>query len=98
MSIFTGIMSSVAGKILGKGLSAAFGEDASKIDHPQRIPVNFAEARTYASSAAGKADTEFGELEYEDTSYDTHLLAWEKRLFGGEDSYTGKITLPKIEV
>ena len=98
MSIFSGIMSSVAGKILGKGLSAAFGEDASQIQQPQRIPINFAAARTYASSASGKADTELGELDYEDTSYDTHLLAWEKRLFGGEDSYTGKITLPKIEV
>ena len=98
MSIFTGIMSSVAGKILGKGLSAAFGEGASEIQQPQRIPVNFAEARTYASSSAGKSDTEFGDMEYEDTSYDTHLLAWEKRLFGGENSYTGKITLPKIEV
>ena len=59
MSIFSGIMSSVAGKILGKGLSAAFGEDASQIQQPQRIPINFAEARTYASSASGKADTEF---------------------------------------
>ena len=91
------IIGSVASKFLSKGLSAAFGE-GSQQQQPQRIPVNFQTARTWAPERAGKSDTEFGEMEYEDTSYDTHLLAWEKRLFGGEDSYTGKITLPKVEV
>ena len=91
------IIGSVASKFLSDGLSAAFGA-GSEPQQPQRIPVNFQTARTWAPKAAGKSDTEFGEMEYEDTSYDTHLLSWEKRLFGGEDSYTGKITLPKIEV
>ena len=91
------IIGSVASKFLSNGLSAAFGGGGEQ-QQPQRIPVNFQTARTWAPKAAGKSDTEFGELEYEDTSYDTHLLAWEKRLFGGEDSYTGKITLPKVEV
>lgn len=89
------IISSVAGKILGKGLSAAFGGDEQQ--QIQRIPVSFETAKKYTSVAAGEADTDFGELEYQTTSYDTHLLAWEKRLFGGENSYT-KITLPKLEV
>ena len=91
------IIGSVASKFLSKGLSAAFGA-GSEPQQPQRIPVNFQTARTWTPEKAGKSDTEFGEMEYEDTSYDTHLLAWEKRLFGGEDSYTGKITLPKVEV
>ena len=91
------IIGSVASKFLSKGLSAAFGE-GSQQQQIQRIPVNFQTARTWAPEEAGKADTDFGELEYEDTSYNTHLLAWEKRLFGGENSYTGKITLPKVEV
>ena len=95
MSLAASIVSSVAGKILGQGLSAAFGGD----DQPQlqRSRVNFQTASTWTPKAAGEADTEFGELEHETTSYDTHLLAWEKRLFGGENSYT-KITLPKLEV
>ena len=89
------IISSVAGKILGRGLSAAFGDD--KQQQIQRRRVNFQTASTWTPKAAGEADTDFGELEHETTSYDTHLLAWEKRLFGGENSYT-KITLPKLEV
>ena len=95
--MFEAIIGSIAGKFLSKGLSAAFGE-GSQQQQIQRMPVNFQTARTWAPERAGKADTEFGELEHETTSYDTHLLAWEKRLFGGEDSYTGKITLPKVEV
>ena len=95
--MFEAIIGSIASKFLSKGLSAAFGA-GSQQQEIQRIPVNFQTARTWSPEGAGKADTEFGEMEYEDTSYDTHLLSWEKRLFGGEDSYTGKITLPKIEV
>ena len=94
--MFEAIVSSIAGKFLSKGLSAAFGE-GSKQQEIHRIPVNFQTASTWTPKSAGEADTEFGELEHETTSYDTHLLAWEKRLFGGEDSYT-KITLPKLEV
>ena len=90
------IIGSVASKFLSDGLSAAFGA-GSEPQQPQRIPVNFQTARTWAPKAAGKSDTEFGELEYEDTSYDTHLLSWEKRLAAYSDS-AGKITLPKIEV
>ena len=89
------IISSVASKFLSDGLSAAFGA-GSEPQQPQRIPVNFQTASTWTPKAAGEADTEFGELEHETTSYDTHLLAWEKRLFGGEDSYT-KITVPRLE-
>ena len=91
------IIGSVASKFLSDGLSAAFG-GGSKQQEIQRIPVNFQTARTWTPAAAKDTDTEFGELEHKDTSYETHLLAWEKRLFGGEGSYTGKITLPKVEV
>ena len=94
--MFEAIISSIAGKFLSKGLSAAFGE-GSQQQQIQRIPVNFQTASTWTPKAAGEADTEFGELEHETTSYDTHLLAWEKRLFGGEDSYT-KITVPRLEI
>ena len=89
------IIGSVASKFLSKGLSAAFGEGIQQ-QQIQRMPVNFKTAGTWAPEGAGKADTDFGELEYKDTSYNTHLLAWEKRLFGGENSYT-KITLPRLE-
>ena len=88
------IIGTVASKFLSEGLSSAFG--GGKQEQIQRIPVNFQTASTWTPKAAGEADTEFGELEHETTSYDTHLLAWEKRLFGGENSYT-KITLPKLE-
>ena len=90
------IIGSVASSFLSKGLSSAFGA-GSEPQQPQRIPVNFQTARTWAPEKAGKSDTEFGEMEYEDTSYDTHLLSWEKRLASYSDS-AGKITLPKIEV
>ena len=89
------IIGSVASKFLSKGLSAAFGE-GSQQQQIQRIPVNFQAARTWTPKAAGETDTDFGELEHETTSYDTHLLAWEKRLFGGDESYT-KITVPRLE-
>ena len=94
--MFEAIIGSIAGKFLSKGLSAAFGE-GSQQQQIQRMPVNFQTARTWAPKAAGKSDTEFGEMEYEDKSYDTHLLSWEKRLASYSDS-AGKITLPKIEV
>ena len=90
------IIGSIASKFLSRGLSAAFGE-GSQQQKPQRIPVNFQTARTWTPEGAGKVtEDDFGGIEYETTSYDTHLLAWEKRLFGGEDSYT-KITLPRLE-
>ena len=89
------IIGSIASSFISKGLSSAFGE-GSQQQQIQRMPVNFQTASTWTPKAAGKADTEFGELEHETTSYDTHLLAWEKRLFGGDESYT-KITVPRLE-
>ena len=97
MSIFNAIMGSVGKKILSKGLSAAFGE-GSEPQPIQRVPVNFKEARTYRPEEAGVGDSTFGQMSYETSDYNTHLLSWERRLFGGSDSYTGEITLPKIEV
>ena len=88
------IIGSIASSFISKGLSSAFGE-GSQQQQIQRMPVNFQTASTWTPKAAGKADTEFGELEHETTSYDTHLLAWEKRLFGGDESYT-KITVPRL--
>ena len=99
MSIFNIVMGEVGKKILSKGLSAAFPEKGTGGGEYPDVPPRFRTAQTWAPSAAGKVtEDEFGGIDYEDTSYNTHLLAWEKRLFAGEDSYTGKITLPKVEV
>ena len=95
MSIFNAIIGAVGKKILAKGLSAAFPEEISQ-PAIQRPNVNFREARTFRPDEAGVGDATFGDMTFDTTSYDSHLLAWERRLFGGSDSYTGDITLPKI--
>ena len=93
------IFGEVGKKIMAKGLSAAFPEKGTGGGEYPDVPPRFRTAKTWTPRAAGKVtEDEFGGIDYEDTSYNTHLLAWEKRLFAGENSYTGKITLPKVEV
>ena len=90
------IFGEVGKKILGKGLAAAFPEEGTKGGEYQAIPPRFQTASMVTPSEAGKVGADFGELEHETTGYNTHLLAWEKRLFG-DNSYTN-ITLPKVDV
>tara|TARA_Y100001951_G_C11096659_1_gene159685 strand:+ start:182 stop:475 length:294 start_codon:yes stop_codon:yes gene_type:complete len=94
------VFGEVGKKIMARGLSAAFPEQVSGAPGGYPVaPPRLKTARTWAPRAAGKVtEDDFGGIDYKTTSYDTHLLAWEKRLFAGEDSYTGKITLPKVEV
>ena len=89
-------MGEVGKKFLSKGLAAAFPEEGTKGGGYEAVPPRFQTASMFTPSEAGKAQTDFGELEHETTGFDTHLLAWEKRLFG-DNSYTN-ITLPKVEV
>jgi hypothetical protein len=86
--------------LLGKGLEAAFGGGSS----PKRQSViqapSFAGAYVSGSrlsSVAGKVEGDFGDLDLEQLPYETTLAMWNKRLFGGDNSYT-QITLPTLEI
>jgi len=84
--------------LLGKGLEAAFGGGSSNRGAPQINPPSFAGAyrQTGRTSDAGVADVgDFGNMDLSANSHDVTLAMWNKRLFGGDESYT-KITLPTI--
>tara|TARA_R100000544_G_C2201737_1_gene47089 strand:+ start:233 stop:526 length:294 start_codon:yes stop_codon:yes gene_type:complete len=84
--------------LLGKGLEMAFGQGSSSRGAPQITPPSFAGAyrQTGRTSDAGVADIgDFGDMDLSSTSHDVTLAMWNKRLFGGDESYT-KITLPTI--
>ena len=84
--------------LLGKGLDMAFGKNSSSGGAPQITPPSFAGAyrQTGRTSDAGVADIgDFGDMDLSSTSHDVTLAMWNKRLFGGDESYT-KITLPTI--
>lgn len=84
--------------ILGKGLSMAFGGGSSSNRAPTIQPPSFAGAyrQTGRTSEAGVADVgNFGDMDLSSNSYEVTLAMWNKRLFGGDESYT-KITLPTI--
>ena len=83
--------------ILGKGLEMAFSSKRTS-QVPTIQPPSFAGAyrQTGRTSDAGVADVgNFGEMDLTTNSYDVTLAMWNKRLFGGDESYT-KITLPTI--
>ena len=83
--------------LLGKGLDMAFGRGSSSTPTPQIQAPSFAGAyrQTGKTSDAGVADIgDYGDLDSA-TSHDVTLAAWNRRLFGGDESYT-KITLPTI--
>ena len=83
--------------ILGKGLEMAFSSKRTS-QSPTITPPSFAGAyrQTGRTSDAGVADVgDFGEMDLTTNSYDVTLAMWNKRLFGGDESYT-KITLPTI--
>ena len=83
--------------LLGKGLNMAFGQGSSNTPTPQIQAPSFAGAyrQTGKTSEAGIADIgDYGDLDSA-TSHDVTLAAWNRRLFGGDESYT-KITLPTI--
>ena len=83
--------------ILGKGLEMAFSSKRTS-QAPTITPPSFAGAyrQTGRTSDAGVADVgDFGEMDLTTNSYDVTLAMWNKRLFGGDESYT-KITLPTI--
>ena len=84
--------------LLGKGLEMAFGGDSSSGRAPTIQPPSFAGAyrQTGRTSEAGVADVgDFGTMDLSATSHEVTLAAWNRRLFGGDESYT-KITLPTI--
>ena len=84
--------------LLGKGLNMAFGGGSSSSNTPTIQAPSFAGAyrQTGRTSDAGVADTgDFGELDLSSNSHEVTLAAWNRRLFGGDESYT-KITLPTI--
>ena len=84
--------------LLGKGLEMAFGGHAPSASQPSIQPPSFAGAyrQTGRTSEAGVADVgDFGTMDLSATSHEVTLAAWNRRLFGGDESYT-KITLPTI--
>ena len=84
--------------LLGKGLEMAFGGGSSKRQSVIQAP-SFAGAYMSGgrlSSAAGKVEGDFGEMDLEQLPYETSLAMWNKRLFGGDNSYT-QITLPTLD-
>jgi hypothetical protein len=84
--------------LLGKGLEMAFGGGSSSNKAPTIQPPSFAGAyrQTGRTSEAGVADVgDFGAMDLSATSHEVTLAAWNRRLFGGDESYT-KITLPTI--
>ena len=84
--------------LLGRGLDMAFGKGSSNTPPPQIQAPSFAGAyrQTGRTSDAGIADIgDFGDMDLSSTSHDVTLAAWNRRLFGGDESYT-KITLPTI--
>ncbi len=84
--------------LLGKGVEMAFGGGSSSNRTPTIQPPSFAGAyrQTGRTSDAGVADVgDFGDMDLSATSHDITLAMWNKRLFGGDESYT-KITLPTI--
>ena len=95
--MFEAIMGKVTSALIGKGLEMAFSSKRTS-QAPTITPPSFAGAyrQTGRTSDAGVADIgNFGDMDLSATSHDITLAMWNKRLFGGDESYT-KITLPTI--
>ena len=92
-----GLLPTLGKAILGKGLETAF--SSKRTSQASTItPPSFAGAyrQTGRTSEAGVADVgNFGDMDLSSNSYEVTLAMWNKRLFGGDESYT-KITLPTI--